>query len=71
MTIIHRDHTIWYNGEKYRVTRGGDYRSGFGWELWRDRDGKAVNDDFDYLYQIRQFVDACRDNGWPLIVEEA
>jgi len=69
-TVIHRDHTLWYDGELFRVSRGGDYGSGFGWEIWRDRDGSLVSDDFDNLSQCREFIDQHRENGWPLLRNE-
>lgn len=68
-TVIHRDHTFEYDGETYRVSRGGDYRSGWGWEVWRERDGAFVYDDFDRLSQVREYVDEHRANGWPLVPE--
>lgn len=67
MAVIHRDRTFWYQGEMYHVTRGGDSRSGRGWEVWRDFDGAFVYDEFDTLAQVREFIDEHTQMGWPLV----
>ena len=67
-TVIHRNRTFTFDGELFHVTRGGDYGSGFNWEIWRARDGACIEDDFDTLAQVRASVDDCRNNGWPLDV---
>jgi hypothetical protein len=69
-TVIHRNHTFEFNGEVYRCVRGGDYGSGWNWEVSRESDGAFVEDDFDTLAAIRDFVDAAAANGWPLVRDD-
>lgn len=62
MTIIHRDHTFEYDGRIYSVIQGGTQ---WGYTIYDDR-SLPIADGFDTLWQIRDFVDACRRNGWDL-----
>jgi hypothetical protein len=69
-TVISRDHTFWYAGELYRCYRHGPYHSGDNvWGVYRDEDGRDIENVFDSLSDIRYYVDEARRMQWPLFEE--
>jgi len=67
-TIIHRDQTFLFDDETWHVQRGGPRGSGDeAYQVYRDSDGMDVLALFDRLSDVREYVDECRANDWPLI----
>jgi len=70
-TVIHRDRSFEYDGERYYCLKSGPVGSGDdAYEIVRERDGKAVQDSFDRLSDIRAYVSQSAQNGWPLIDDD-
>jgi hypothetical protein len=63
-TVISRDLTFWYKGELYHCNKLESHGT---YEVWRDKDGASVGDDFDTLADIRAYVDESRRLGYPLV----
>lgn len=65
-TVMHRDGTFEYDGRVFAVI---DHGPSLGWEIWEPATGRRINDGFDSLSKIRDYVDEHRRNGWSLEVE--
>lgn len=69
MARISREKTFMYDGELWHVSGGGPGtpNADFGYGIWRDRDGASPEtESFFRLSDVRDYIDECAANGWPL-----
>jgi hypothetical protein len=66
-TVIHRDKTLTFNGERYQLIAGGP---GWGWEIHTLPDLNPVADGFFTLREVRDYVDMARGQRWDRLGED-
>lgn len=66
-TVIHRDGTFAYGGDRYRVFYDGP---GWGYEILSLPDLKCVADGFFRLWEVRNYVDHARRQHWRRLGED-